>query len=183
MRAIRVNGSMRGVRMHGGGMRGVAMAAIMVIIMTAAWSCSSIDCPVQNIVSTQYSFANAAGQRDTLSDTLTISTVRRGGTDSILLNRSVMTTDFSLPISYTAPADTLRFMLTDTLNRTISDTVVVAKTNTPHFESVDCNISFFHEITGVTFTRHFIDTIIVRNKSVNYDTSILHFNIVRKNEW
>lgn len=173
-----------GNRMHrmatGNRMRLATIIMVAGMMTTAIWSCSSIDCPVQNTVSTQYAFATAAGQRDTLKDTLTVSTIRHDGTDSILLNRSVMTTDFSLPVSYTAAADTLQFLVTDTTGQTTADTVVVTKTNTPHFESVDCNISFFHEITGVAYTRHFIDTIIVRNKSVNYDTSTLHFNIVRK---
>ena len=165
---------------HANRMRTVTMAVVVTIVMVSIGACSSIDCPVQNTVSTQYAFPTAAGERDTLADTLTVSTIRQNGTDSILLNRSVMTTDFSLPVSYTANADTLQFLLADTTGHTTADTVVVMKTNTPHFESVDCNISFFHEITGVTFTRHFIDTIIVRNKTVNYDTSTLHFNIVRK---
>ena len=165
---------------HANRMRTATMAVVAAFVMVSIGACSSIDCPVQNTVSTQYAFATAAGERDTLADTLTVSTIRQNGTDSILLNRSVMTTDFSLPVSYTANADTLQFLLADTTGHTMADTVVVMKTNTPHFESVDCNISFFHEITGVTFTRHFIDTIIMRNKTVNYDTSTLHFNIVRK---
>lgn len=45
------------------------------------------------------------GKVDTLADTLTIFTNRVDGNDSVLINRSVKTTEFSLPISYAQNQD------------------------------------------------------------------------------
>ena len=75
---------------HANRMRTATMAVVAAIVMVSIGACSSIDCPVQNTVSTQYAFATAAGERDTLADTLTVSTIRQNGTDSILLNKSVI---------------------------------------------------------------------------------------------
>lgn len=145
----------------------------------AATACSSIDCPVQNSVYTVYKAYKADGTADTLRDTLTVTTTRRDGTDSVLLNRLTNTTGFSLPISYTEPEDTL-FFITKGMTGQSLDTVYVRKENTPHFESVDCNISYFHYITGLTHTGHAIDSIVINKPSVNYDASTEHFHIYFK---
>lgn len=151
-----------------------------VLLVTA---CSSIDCPLNSLVYTQYQLLDGAGKADTLKDTLTISTDRTDGSDSVLLNRSVNTTAFSLPISYAADHDVFFFEIKDTLTKTsVYDTVTVTKTNEPHFESVDCAPSFFHTITAVSHTGHRIDSIVINNPEVNYDTSKKHFRIYFKKQ-
>lgn len=85
-----------------------------------------------------------------------------------------------LPISYQNHEDTLIFELKDTFNVLRRDTVWIAKTNQPHFESVDCNISYFHEITSVRWTNEAIDSIGINKKDVNYDASTEHFHIYFK---
>ncbi len=155
------------------------MLLYISVMALAATACSSIDCPVQNSVYTVYRACKSDGTADTLRDTLTVATTRRDGTDSVLLNRMINTTEFSLPISYTAPADTLLFFMEGKTGHTI-DTVCVSKENTPHFESVDCNISYFHHITAVTHTGHAIDSIAINKPSVNYDASTEHFHIYFK---
>ena len=156
---------------------GRLQAAAMAAMTLAAAACSSVDCPVQNTVYTSYGLYKAGGERDTLRDTLTIATTRRDGTDSVLLNRSVNTTAFELPISYTDPEDTLFFTVGDTLGNVRIDTVYIKKDNYPHFESVDCSPSYFHTITAVSSTNHAIDSIVLIYPDVNYDTSRKHFNI------
>lgn len=145
-------------------------------------SCSSIDCPLNSLVYTQYQLRNAAGEVDTLStDTLTISTTRADGNDSVVLNKSVRTTEFTLPISYANTQDVFFFELKDTLTKASTiDTVSVTKENTPHFESVDCAPAFFHTITSVTHTSHRIDSIVINNPEVNYDTTKKHLYIYFK---
>lgn len=144
-----------------------------------AAACSSVDCPVQNTVYTVYKLYGDDGKEATLSDTLTISTTRRDGKDSVLLNRSLNTKTFNLPISYTDAEDTLFFEVKDSV-ATLTDTVYVSKDNIPHFESVDCSASFFHNITGVRWTRNAIDSIAINKKSVNYDPGTEHFHIYFK---
>ena len=143
-------------------------------------ACSTIDCPLLNTVYTVYNIYNSNGKADTLKDTLTIFSRRVNGTDSVFINQDVNIKTFSLPISYSAPADTLYFNIKDTLKKNYIDTVVVMKENTPHFESVDCNPSYFHKITGVKRTKNRIDSITIKNSTVNYDATKEHFHIYFK---
>ena len=130
-------------------LRALPLCAVGLAALTV--SCSSIDCPLNSLVYTQYQLMTADGRIDTLTDTLTISTSRMtDGSDSVLINKNVKTTGFSLPISYA------------------------------QFESVDCSPSYFHTITGVTTTHNAIDSIVIKNPDVNYDTSKKHFYIYFK---
>lgn len=153
----------------------IAIFALFVLLT----ACSSVDCPVQNAVYTVYKVMKSDGTPDTLRDTLTVSTTRTDGSDSVLLNLSVNTTTFNLPVSYNEPEDTLIFELRG-YEWQMTDSVFVKKDNYPHFESVDCNISFFHSIRGVRWTRNFIDSIAINNQQVNYDPSPEHFHIYIK---
>jgi hypothetical protein len=54
---------------------------------------------------------------------------------------------------------------------------VVKKTDKMHFESVDCAATYFHTLTGVNYTKHSIDSIVIRNKEVDYDSKREHFRI------
>lgn len=136
--------------------------------------CASLDCPLNNTVYTKYKLA---GNITTLSDTLTISTLRMDGADSVLINQDVMVDSFSIPISYSQPEDILFFEMRDTLGVTYRDTIKVRKENEAHFESVDCSPAFFHTITGVETTHNKIDSIVINNKAVNYDATKAHFLI------
>ena len=142
-------------------------------------SCSSIDCPVNNVVASRYQFYNADGDSLVLMDTLTITSVRKDGTDTTLLNRNVGKSSFALPVSYSHPEDILVF---NVYNSTISvyDTVWVKKDDIPHFESVDCNAAFFHRLTDVRYTTHFVDSIVIKNPTVDYDKTTIHFYIYPK---
>ncbi len=135
-------------------------------------SCSSIECPVQNTVATVY----ACG--DTLKDTLTVKTVKKNGKDTILLNQKINATGFQLPVSYQHQVDTLLFT---TQKLAVTDTVWVEKSDMPHFESVDCGMSYFHELRSVRCTQHGIDSIVITKSFVDYDLSNAHFLIYFKN--
>ena len=135
-------------------------------------ACTSVDCPLNNAVYTNYQLA---GPVTTLPDSLTISTERSDGTDSVLINKQTNTTEFSLPVSYAHDEDVLYFQTGQLL-----DTVVVSKTNQPHFESVDCGVNYFHTITNVRYTRHALDSIIINHNDVNYDVTPKHFYIYFK---
>ncbi|MGI6233439.1 MAG: DUF6452 family protein [Prevotella sp.] len=147
-----------------------ALAIVAACMLMVA--CSSIDCPLNNVVYTNYILS---GPVDTLTDTLTISTTRRDGFDSVIINKQVNTDSFSLPISYGGDEDVFFFNVNGTM-----DTVRVSKTNEPHFESVDCGLNYFHTLTGVRFTRHTIDSIVIHQPKVNYDVTQQHFFIYFK---
>ena len=148
--------------------------AILSIVVCA---CSSIDCPVQTTVQASYAFVDAEGNSLRLTDTLYVWTRRADGVDTLLLNRGVNLTTFSLPVSYQQPEDTLIFRFTNTQMQSATDTVWLKKEDIPHFESVDCNTHFFHRLTNVRSTHQVIDTITISNPKVNYDTERTHLNI------
>ncbi len=146
----------------------------LLLIFTA---CSSIDCPLNNRVYTRYSLRTPDGEVDTLKLYTTISTNRVDGTDSVLINKDVNITSFSLPISNTQPCDSF-FVQLATEEQVLSvDTILVSKENKMHFESTDCAASYFHDITDVATTHHAIDSVKVKNSVVNYDTSKSNFYI------
>lgn len=154
-----------------------AVLCASVFIMTA---CTSIDCPVQNSVYTVYNLKKADGvTTDTLKGTLTISTTRAEGNDTVLLNQNANTTKFSLPISYSNAEDTLYFEVSNDTWHSI-DTVYVKKDDMPHFESVDCQVSYFHDIKEVRATRYAIDSIVINKSFVDYDQKTAHLYIYFK---
>ena len=143
----------------------------MVLAMVG---CTSLDCPLNNTTYTKY---RLMGNITTLNDTMTISTTKTEGTDSVLINKDVKVDSFILPMSYHQPEDVFYFEIRNQENQVFKDTVTVKKEDFSHFESVDCNPAFFHTITEVKTTHNLIDSIVINNKEVNYDASKAHFYI------
>ena len=131
-------------------------------------ACSESGCPLNNVVLAHYGFYSTYGDTVRQVELQAELTVRAMGTDSILLNKEKNPTGLNLPLSFFAEADTLIFdyMKEDTLIG--HDTIIIAKTNQPHYESPDCPSAMFHVLGGVEFSRHAIDTIIITSPSVNY---------------
>ena len=154
-------------------------------------SCSSIDCPVENIVSVQYEIRDKVGNALPLTDTLSVATTRKDGYDillditthfsdkNVVLNRLIGESSFSLPISYSHPEDILYFCFSDSV-KTLVDTLWIKKDDIPHFESVDCSAAFFHELTNVRHTHNAIDSLVLINTSVTYDVNTIHFYLYPK---
>lgn len=148
----------------------IALVLAAGLMLTA---CSSTDCPLNNVVLQQIHFYDTSGKKQTVQDTLTI-TVR----DSIVLNRATGLGNISLPMSYQAATDTLVFRYAAT-GATVSatDTVIISKTNTPHFVSLECSKVIYHNITDIKWSRrtptpecrYAIDSIAVKNPEVNTD--------------
>lgn len=149
-----------------------SLLVALPLLSAAMAGCSSVDCPLHGTVHGVWTLDG-----DTLRDTLTVSTTRADGNDSVLLNRLTATTAFALPVSYGNAHDVFFFERADTAGRHAIDTVTVAKDDQPHFEAVDCNPVFFHTITAVTTTHHGIDSIVVAERNVNFDSSHAHFKI------
>lgn len=148
----------------------IALVLAAGLMLTA---CSSTDCPLNNVVLQQIHFYDTSGKKQTVQDTLTI-TVR----DSIVLNRATGLGELKLPMSYEAASDTLVFRYAAT-GATVSatDTVIISKTNTPHFVSLECSKVIYHNITDIKWSRrtptpecrYAIDSIAVKNPEVNTD--------------
>lgn len=153
-------------------MRRIALLPLAALVATA---CSSVDCPVENVVALKCELLKADGTPDTLRhDTLTITTTRRDGNDTTLLNRVVDATTFTLPVSSRAAADTLHVEVRDTLGSVATATLYVGKTDEPHFESVDCSMSHFHTLTSTTVEGDALDSVSIHKSYVDYDASTTH---------
>ena len=162
---------------------GVLIIALLITHFSLLISCSSIDCPVQNLVYTRYMLYQPNGKPDTLDlDTMWVKTRKANGKDSTVLNSLCgdNATGFSLPISHTQSEDKF-LVLMRKYGQTVGyyyDSIIVKKEDYPHFESVDCQPSYFHKITGVRCLGNIIDSVVIKNPTVNYDTkSSEHFRI------
>lgn len=147
-------------------MRRLTHALLPAAIAALAAACSSIDCPLNSRVMATVKFGD---NNETVADTLTVSTTKGDGEDSVLVNRVCGVDSITLPMSYNAKADTLYFdfLLADKTH--VVDTVTVEKTNLPHFESVDCNPTVFHDITSVSTTAHKISSAKINSNHVTYN--------------
>ena len=156
---------------------------ITVVLSTVLAACTSIECPVQNTVYMVCDLMKADGKSDTLGvDTLWVWTQRADGTDTLLVNRLCGTsaTTLNLPISYSQPEDAFIVYVKDTADNYWLDTLRIKKESRPHFESVDCQAAFFHTITATSATSDIIDSVVIKNPEVNYDTSSAHFYLYLK---
>ena len=149
-------------------------------------SCTSIECSINSLVRTRFQFTNSAGDSISLKDTLTVVTTRKDGSqkviftsDSIIYNKGVGTCKFHLPISHSHPEDELVFhFIGDSIH--LTDTLWVEKEDYPHFESVDCNASYFHKLTSIRHTHNCLDSVVIVNPSVTNDDQVVHVNISPK---
>lgn len=148
---------------------------LLLGVLVAA--CTSIDCPVESNVATLYQVRNSDGTELTLTDSITVTTKTAKDSDTIIFNKGVGISSFSLPVSYKHPEDVLVFSFDNDNNNDlhVTDTVWIKKEDYPHFESVDCSAAFFHIITDVRYTRNYIDSIVIKNPSVTYDSKTVHF--------
>ncbi len=179
-------------------MQKIVIPLFVVSLILSA--CSAVDCPLNNTVYSVYQLKKANGMADTLTDTLSVITLMHNEKeDPVLINRDTKVTSFNVAMSYSGSEDILYFLIRaprtkkDTIvsgnDTTITeknylvellDTVVVGKENHKHFESVECTPSFFHTITGVRHTKNAIDSIVIHNREVNYDSSKEHFHLYLK---
>lgn len=144
----------------------VAMA--MVLALSA---CSSVDCPVNSMVRMVYTLD---GDVTTLIYPLSVLTIKADGKDTVLIQPTENTSKFSLPVSYSQPQDVIILSVDKGLDKPVNDTIYVSKTNYPHFESVDCQPCFFHNITEVAYTSHMLQDLSVVKNTVDYDSDNTH---------
>lgn len=143
----------------------------LLLFVLAISACTSLDCPLNNTVRVHFVLA---GEVETLSDTLTVSVTRADGTDTIVYNKGVNLTNFSIPLSYTQETDRLKLLFKAEDGRVWNDIITITKTNEPHFEAVDCHPAYFHQLTAVSSTNNYIDNIVINHPQVDYDVTQEH---------
>lgn len=145
-----------------------------LLCVAALTGCDSIDCTLNNTVVMTCAFYQD-GKAVQLNDTLTITAA---GTDQVLLNRKTGAQSVALPLSYFNSVDTLLLNISGD-GFTVIDTLWIEKTSYHHFESPDCPVSMFHDITEVRSTHLAIDSVSITRPEVNfieYENLQIHFH-------
>ncbi len=143
--------------------------AIITTLLMALFmgSCDSVDCSLNNTVFCYVAFYDGEGDPVAINDTLS---VYANGTEKVLYNRGVKKSVIAIPMSYYNEEDTLLFRVwSKSESDALEAEVVIGKTNTEHFESPDCPVNMFHDITSsYVFSGRFIDSVVVVKPSVNF---------------
>ena len=149
--------------------------AATAMLMLALTACDDVTCPLKNTVESIYNFYASArtedgtfveGQAIGVGDTITIVAI---DTAEIYINKLYNADKCKLPVSFYRPADSLRWVFTDSKGATASDTIVIFKTSHHHFDDPSCPVHIWHHIDSIAFTDNVIDTIIIASPEVNYD--------------
>ena len=152
-------------------MKRTRLYILYLVLCTLLAGCEGIDCPLNNVVGLHIGFySSESGEQVSVLDTLTITAE---GTDSVLFNRGVKTSQVTLPMSYWQDEDVFRLTFIETSTRaTRSITLRAAKTNIQHYENPDCPSTMFHQLTGVEYDdpNGLVDSMTISNRNVNYAT-------------
>ena len=147
-------------------------ASVFLCLIVA--SCTTIECPLGSVTQVSCGIYDTEGKELSLNDTLT---VRACGSNEMLLNRAYGIKSFSVPLAYKTGVDTLLLCLSDNMDRAAVDTLFINHDSSPHFESVDCPIVFFHNIVEINSANDSksifpitIDRVELVSSIVNYDS-------------
>lgn len=140
---------------------------IISCVLALCSACTTIECSLNNVVACKWAMTYAEGDTTLSRLALSCFATKAGAEgDTVLVNQAMNVKSLSVPMSAMLDADTLHFVLSHQGEVMAVDRVVVSKTNEPVFESVDCATRFHHVISGIDYTRNFIDSITISNKSV-----------------
>ena len=142
--------------------------ALLASVLVLFSSCDLLNCTQADVSMLRMEIYHAAGNKVMLPDTLTISAC---GTDKILVNRDVNTSEILLPLSYHALRDTF-IMNYYGKYYSLRDTLFVEKTNDVYFESPDCPTVMMHTILGASCTNEFLASVEVVSEKVNFEEAI-----------
>lgn len=143
----------------------LALLAIMLI----AGCDNGGDCSIYNVSYYRALFYNiddkGKEQPHSFPEPLDVSLVVNG-TDSVVVNNMTSSTELALPMCYTQECDTLvlHFGYAD-------DTLYIGHTNIPYFISMDCGTGMYHELTSITHTRNFVDSVSIVHPYINFDAN------------
>ena len=149
--------------------------ALAGVLCALPASCDSVSCPLNNKVECVYGFYTAtqtgedmyaSGKAVSVGDTITITAL---GPDTVLANRLVDKSEARLPVSFYEDMDVLQFKFTDQNSLSASDTIWLTKTNQHHWDDPSCAVHIWHTITAVRSTHHLIDSVVIKNREINYD--------------
>lgn len=154
-----------------------SIQALLASVLVLLSSCDLLNCTQTDVSMLRMEIYDAAGNKVMLRDTLTISAC---GTDQILVNRDVNTSEILLPLSYHAQRDTF-IMRYYGKYYSMQDTLFVEKTNDVYFESPDCPTVMMHTILGASCTNEFLGAVEVASEKVNFE-EVTHLRLIVQGE-
>lgn len=137
------------------------LASILLLVS----SCDLLDCTQGEISYLRISICDLQDNVVVLPDTLTITT---SGTDSVLINKDMNTSEILLPLSYHALVDTFVMHYSSDFFAT-TETLYVSKTNNIYFESPDCPTLMMHTILSASCTHNMFDSVKVVSDKINFE--------------
>ena len=147
-------------------------AITMFVVIAGLAACSSIDCSLTGKVLCKYCIQTSEGEDSVLEYPLSVTFSRPlADEDTVYINQQENVSSFELPMSHIAESDAFTLTLHINDETTISDKVTITKTNQASFESVECPARYRHTLQDVTYTKNFIDTIIINDTKVSNDAS------------
>ena len=136
--------------------------------------CTSIECPLDNVVMMQCNFySSETGAPLKLDHVLT---VKPAGRDTVLINQITGVPSILLPLKEGADQDTLLLHFSSQTGQEATDTLFVNHTRHPHFESLDCPNSVFHQIYSARVTSHPLSELPFTADSVSLVRSLVDYN-------
>ena len=135
----------------------------LLFTLAGICGCDTIDCTLNNTVVMRCNFYKD-GKSVQLNGTLTITAA---DTTIVLLNRESSVSTLKLALSYFNDADTLLLNISGD-DYKYTDTLWIEKTSYTHFESPDCPVNMFHNITEIRSTHLFIDSVTITQPDVNF---------------
>lgn len=143
---------------------------IIYVILLFLCACDNgSDCNINNIAYNRIQLYDAKYKNDTLNnnysypDTITVK-LAINGKDSIIVNKSISTSELQLPVSYKNECDTLIFEYT----KNITDTLYIFHENIPYFISTDCGMAMYHHLTKLSHTNNLIDSAVIKDPTINF---------------
>lgn len=118
------------------------------------------DCSLTSRSMGRFNFLTKSTLAEKKIDTLSVTALN---TDSVLVNKDVLATYESLPLSYTSNTTTFIFHYSETER----DTLWVSHQNIAHFVSMECGTTMFHHLDSVRCTYNIIDSIAISNPEID----------------
>jgi len=129
-----------------------------IITILLSFSCTPGACLEETDASVKASFYLESSGKLTAPDSITLFGI---GSDSLRYKKALRIQPASIPLN--AAVDKVGFVLR--ING-ISDTINFLYSSYPHLISKECGYTYYHDLDSVYATRHIIDTILIKVKSV-----------------
>ena len=150
---------------------------LFILSGTVLAACTSIDCPLDNVVVMTTTFYYPELEENNWQETqmqfLDTITVTSPSATTPLLNRGTSLASLELPMHQFASGsgrDTLALHFLGASGSEAIEYIYLEHTCTPHFEAIDCAASVFHRITAAECsTGGILDSIRIIQPLVNYD--------------